>query len=353
MFESIGYLEWMAGRPEAALYDLGTSALRGDRDHGREPLPGPVGDLDDPPAGVTLHTQLAAAYGVDPEQVVVTAGASHADFLAAAAALSEADGRVLVEKPGYEPLVRTPAALGAAVDRFVRPDGYRLDPDRVADAADDGTRLVAVTNRHNPSGRLADRETLAAAAAAARDADARLLVDEAYAAYLEAPTGGGPFGGVTAAGIDGAVVTDTLSKFPGLPELRVGWLVADAGFAETVRRVKHHVPAVADATVALAERVLHAERVAAETRELLRANADLLGEFVADRPALDGEVHTSYAFLDPPTGGDELAAAAGEEGLLVVPGRFFDDAGRVRVSLGRDTEDCAAALGALGAVLDR
>lgn len=355
VFESIGHLEWMAGRPQAALHDLGTTELRSDRGRAGPAVPPPVADRPDPPAGATLHTQLAGVYGVEPERVLVAAGATHANFLAAAAAVDGAEDeapRVLAEKPGYEPLVRTPAALGATVDRFVRPDCH-LDPDRVANALDPATALVSLTNRHNPSGRLADRETLAAVAEAARERDARVLVDEVYAPYVERPVGDGPFGGVTAAGVEGTVVTGSLTKFPGLPELRVGWLVADPAFVEAARRVKRHVPAVSDVSVALARRALHAaDDLAADARDLLVENAALLAAFVEDRPDVDGPADTSFGFLDCGVDGDRVAEAAWQEGVLVVPGRFFGDSGRVRVSLGRTPEDGAAALTRLGAVLD-
>mgnify|MGYP000536634911 CR=1 FL=1 len=65
---------------------------------------------------------------------------------------------------------------------------------------------------------------------------------------------------------------------------------------------------------------------------------------------------------DPPDAGvwkphsvQAVAAAkalAWERGLLVVPGRFFDDPERIRVSLGLPPSEMAAALDALGGVLD-
>jgi aspartate/methionine/tyrosine aminotransferase len=352
VFEPIAHLEWLAGRPEAALHDLGTTGLCGDRDATGPAVPESVAGRPDPPAGVTLHTQLATTYGVEPEQVLVTAGATHADFLAVAAAVAEEeDPRVLVEKPGYEPMVRTPAALGATVDRFLRPE-HRLEPARVEQALTSDTRLVSVTNRHNPSGRLADRETLAAAAAAARERGARLLVDEVYGPYQTDPSGGGPFGGVTAAGLEGAVVTGSLSKFPGLPELRVGWLVADPEFVAAARQVKRHVPAVAGTSVALAQRALYHDDLAEEARDLLAENAALLSAFVAERPDVSGGVHTNFGLLDCGVDGDRLAEAAWAEGVLVVPGRFFGVPEAVRVGLGGSPEDGAAALGRLGDLLD-
>jgi aspartate/methionine/tyrosine aminotransferase len=362
MFPRLDYLEWISGRPEVALYDLGSSAMRGERDHEPEAVPEPLEGLDDPPTGATLETQIAGEYGVEPEQVLVTAGATLANVVAAATALglgpdeeAERKQRVLVEKPAYEPLVKSPAALGAEVDRFLRGDRYSLAVDRVEKATTDWTRLVTVTNRHNPSGALADRETLADLADAVGDAGERLLVDEVYAPYVTDPRDG-PFGGPTAAGLEDAVVTNSLTKFCGLDDVRIGWLVADEAFVERARSVAYHFLGVSDTSRALGKRAFHnADYLTERSRTLLAENGDLLREFLRSRDDVDGFVAqgATFAFLDPQNAdGDELASAAWEDGILVVPGRFFGDDDRVRVSLGRSPSEVGPALDALGEVLD-
>jgi len=374
MFPRLDYIEWIAGRPEVALYDLGSSDLRGDRDHEPTVVPEPLEDLSDPPAGATLETQIAGEYGVHPERVLVTPGASTANFVATAAALypdagtdgdsesEDGDGgddvapTALVEKPGYEPLVEAPRAVGGTTNRFLRPEDedYRLDPDRVAAAIDEHTRLVAVTNRHNPSGRLADRDTLAEAAAAVGDDGARLLVDEVYAPF-GADDGDGAFGGPTAADLDDVVVTGSLTKFFGLGDLSVGWLLADPEFVERARSVLYHLPGNAGPSRALGMRAFHNVGALTERASgLIAENHALLSSFVDAHDAVDAVVPdgSTYAFLDVDgVDGDELTTAAWDEGVLVAPGRFFDDRERVRVSLGRTPDHSAAALDALGGVI--
>jgi len=369
MFPRLDYLEWIAGRPEVALYDLGSSDLRGDRDHEPTVVPDPLEGLSDPPAGATLETQIAGEYGVHPERVLVTPGASTANFVATAAALYPEAGTgdeateagdvsptALVEKPAYEPLVEAPRAVGGTTNRFLRraDDDYRLDPGRIDAAIDDGTRLVTVTNRHNPSGRLADPDVLADAAAAVSDAGARLLVDEVYAPFGEA-AGDGPFGGPTAVDSEGVVVTGSLTKFLGLGDLRVGWVIADPEFVERARSVLYHLPGNAGPSRALGMRAFHnSERLAERARGLVAENHALLASFVDAHDGVDAVVPdgSTYAFLSVDgVDGDELATAAWDEGVLVAPGRFFDDSERVRVSLGRTPDHSAAALDALGGVL--
>jgi len=372
VFPDIAYLSWIEGRPEAVAHDLASSDLRpATRADG--PIPERLAGLE---AGDrSLEAQLAEEYDVAVDEVLVTAGATNANALAFAVAADapastdggptdpdaggtarsdESAGRVLVESPGYEPHVRTPRAFGAVVDRFRRPEGA-LDPARVADAVDPATTLAVVSDRHNPTGVRADRDAVRETAAAVGDAGARLLVDEVYAPFSATPTDGA-FGGPTAAGVDGAVVTGSLTKFHGFGPLRVGWLVGDREFVAAAERVQRHVPSVAAPSTHLARRVLaNHDALAGDRRDRVDRNHRLLAAFVADRDDLHGDVPdgSTYALLaHDALDGDALVDRALANDVLLVPGRFFDRPDAVRVSLGRPTEQVAAALDALGDALD-
>lgn len=357
MFEPMPYLEWIHGRPEAATYDLGSSDLRSERTDGSV-VPPPLQGLSDPDDPPSLEHSLATEYGVDESEVLVTAGATHANFLAAATALSLADGdEVLVERPGYDPLVHTPEGIGAEVTRFMRPadSGYALLPERVRGAVTDATAMVTVTNRHNPTGRLTRRSELADIAAVAVDEDTSLLVDGVYGPYTDDDTGG-PFGGVTAAGLPNTVVTGSFTKFHGLGGLQIGWLIGPEPFVDRAREVRMHVPTVAAPSRALARRFFaHRDGLVADSREHLRQNHELLASFGDGRPDLSGEIAEGCTFglvEHERADGDELTEAAWEAGVLVVPGRFFDESSGIRLSAGRSPEEIEAGLDALGAVLD-
>ena len=354
MFPEIAYLAWIEGRPGAASHDLGSSDLRPVT--GGTVVPAALEGLADP-TETTVEALLADRYDVSAGQVLVTPGASVANLVAAAATLGDG-GTVLVEKPGYEPMWETPRSLGATVDRFLRTreDDWALDPARVAGALHEPVDLVSVTNRHNPSGVSASRDTVAEIAATVRDHDARLLVDEVYGPYGTADDHGRGFGGPTAAGIDGCVTTGSLTKFFGLGGLRIGWLVADEPFVERGRRVLRHLSATAESSRALARRALANHReLAVRSRDLGARNHDLLRQFVAARPDLSGVVANGAPFallFHEGLDGDAVQEAAADHDVLVVPGRFFGAPGGFRVALGRDPAAMARALDALGAALD-
>ncbi|ELZ60681.1 MULTISPECIES: pyridoxal phosphate-dependent aminotransferase [unclassified Haloferax] len=370
-FPGIPYLEWIVDRVDEATHDLATSDLGSSR-RGDDLVPPVLAGRSDPD-DATLSGQLASRYGVSESSVLVTAGATNANFLAACALLELASGddedgdggddssasrpQVLVEKPGYQPLVATSEALGARVDRFVRPPeyDYELEPHRLDGASTDDFAYAIVTNRHNPSGKLTPRAELAEVASAAADAGGYLLVDEVYAPFVD-PAADGPFGGTTASGLDNTVVTGSLTKFYGLGGLRVGWIIGPEEVVERARSASMYLPAVAEPSTKLARRALHhGDEIEAAAREHLSANHDLLATFVADRDELDGRIHAggTFAFLDHASAdGDAVVDAAWDRGVLVVPGRFFDAPESFRISLGGDPEAMETGLEAFGDALD-
>lgn len=370
MFPDIEYLDWITGRPESATHDIGSSDLRRTIPNPDGVVPSELSDLPAPPEDTDLESIIAEGYDVETENVLVTAGATHANFLAVAAAINDTvgrgesddgddqfDPRVLVEKPGYEPLTATPRGLGATVDRFRRPEenDYSLDPGRIAAAMTDETECIVVTNRHNPSGSRAKRETIAEASRVAADNGAHLLVDEVYAPFCE-NADPSVFGGPTGVNLPSTVITNSLTKFHGFGSVRVGWLVADADFVSRAQSIMHHVPAISGPAVALARRALYSEaELAEQSRERIVKNRELLANFVAERDDLAGTASTgcTYGFFQHESAdGDEVAYAAWEEGVLVVPGRFFDDDDKFRLSLGLDTETVREGLTVFGSVLD-
>lgn len=363
MFPRLSHLEWIAGRPDAAIHDLGSSDLRPVESDG-DVVPTALRDLPDASDDATLETLLAAEYGAAPKNVLVTAGTTHANFLAIATAISRSEAEtphVLVEKPTYEPLVETPVALGARANRFVRSADrdYELEHGRVEAAMTDATTLVAATNHHNPSGRITPRTRLAEVNRVAATYGATVLVDETYAPFAaerDPDAKWTPLGGVSGASLSNTVVTNSLNKYYGLGELRIGWLVADEEFVRRARSIKRHVPAVAGPSRHLAARAIsNVETLGRRSRQLATENYALLAEFLAERDDLDGSVSPGCTFAFPAhdrADGDTVAAAAWEAGVLVVPGRFFNASDRFRLSLGGPPDAARAGLDAFGDVLD-
>src|SRR5208282_1535781 len=116
--------------------------------------------------------------GVHPDCVVAAAGTSMANHLAMAAIVDPGD-EVLIEHPAYELLVSAALFLGADVKRFARaPEhAYALDPAAIRRALTSKTKLIVVTNLHNPSSALTPEAVLLEIGGLARSVGAHVLVD--------------------------------------------------------------------------------------------------------------------------------------------------------------------------------
>jgi aspartate/methionine/tyrosine aminotransferase len=294
-----------------------------------------------------LRERIAARYGVSVDQVVSADGTSMANFLAMAALISPGD-EVLIEHPTYEPLLGAASFLGADIKRFERKssEGFRLDPVAVRDAMSDRTRLVVLTNLHNPSGSLARDEELRAIGSLG----ARVLIDEVYldsASQRSAVHLGPEF-----------VITNSLTKVYGLSGLRCGWILAEPELAERMWRlndlfgVNQAHPAERLACIAFD----HLDEVLGDTPAMLERNRATFNAFIAGRDDLDcAPVEHGITAFPRWAGGDtdRVDALLRERyDTAVVPGRWFEMPDHFRVGFGYPAEHFEEALKRLGAALD-
>ena len=333
-----------SGVADCALDDLGATlddlALHGPNAYGYAPL----------------VERIAGRFGVDPACVVTAQGCSFANHLAMAAIVSPGD-EVLVEDPTYALLLSILDYLQADIRRFERrPEaGWALDAETVAAGLNPGTRLVVLTNLHNPTGALADDATIGAVAQAAAKVGALVLVDEVYREQMfrdgNAHTSFRADGNI--------VVTSSLTKAYGLSGLRCGWIFAPEVLAERMRRLNDLYAAT---PVHLAERlgVVAFDRLdalRARAGALIDANRAAYGEILGRHPRLDQAPIDQGTTMFPRLVGEDGDAL--HERLItryetsLVPGRFFGRPDHVRIGLGGDPamtrtglERVAEALGA-------
>lgn len=345
------YMEWAKGRPRPEIDLAGSNLFACSLDD----LPGAHEAVElageSPEGYVPLVESIAARFGVGPENVATGVGCSGANFLALAALVETGDD-VLVEAPGYDPLPAAAVMLGANVLSFERrfEEGWRLDPERIADAMTPRTRVVVVTNPHNPSGVLAGDAELAEVGRIAEKNGGVVLVDEVY---LDLP------GGRPAATISPVFVsTNSLTKAYGLAPLRCGWALASPEITERIRRARDVVdvwsPIPSDRLSVIAFRAI--DSLAERARRLFLANAPLVTSFLLGRAEL--ECVPSRATIAFPRFRDGRDATPfveklfREHGVAVVPGTFFDSPSHFRIAFGGEPAAVARGLAAIGACLD-
>jgi aspartate/methionine/tyrosine aminotransferase len=348
------YMEWAKTRPLARFDLAGSNVLACDLDDldGWRDAMSLSGRNDNGYA--PLIEAIAAQYKVDPSRVTTATGAAGANFQTCAALLEPGD-EVLMERPGYDPLLGAAGLLNARIQRFDRTfeDRYALDPDRVRAGITARTRLIVVTSPHNPSSATAGLDALREVGRIAELARAYVLVDEVYldAAARDCPP--------AATLGDRFISTSSLTKSYGLSSLRCGWAMGAVDVAERIRRARDvidgngSVPAERLATVAFAQ----LDRLRERATSLLAANGRRLRAFLDASPELD--------YVDPGGGTVVFPRVKGvsdttsfanrlfsERYTAVVPGHFFEAPAHFRIGIGGRPETIDAGLNAIRAALD-
>lgn len=320
-------------------------------------LPIGIADLDldgaSHPRYRPLREAIARQYEVSVDQVVSADGTSMANFLAMATLISPGD-EVLMEHPTYELLLGAASFLGARINRFERnpADAFRLDPAIVERRVTDRTKLIVITNLHNPSSALAGEEDLVAVGKLAARVGARVLVDEVYLDSAVPPHRSAVHLGPE------FVCTSSLTKVYGLSGLRCGWILAEPELAERMWRlndlfgVNQAHPAERLACIAFA----HLPEVVRDNPEMLACNRALWNAFVDSRDDVDCMTaeHGITAFPHWHGGDTERLDALLHEqyDTAVVPGRWFEMPEHFRVGFGIPTADFEEAISRLGSALD-
>ena len=348
------YMEWAKLR-SMARYNLAASDLS----HiSLADLPVRIEDLEiTGPGGYgfePLLQRLAATAGVPAECVVHAQGTSMANHLAMAALLEPGD-EVLIEEPTYELLLAAAEYLGAKIRRFPRrfENGFQLDPREVERAISPRTRLIVLTNLHNPTGVRTSDSTLRLVGEIARSLGAHVLVDEVYLeACFDSP-------GQTAYRLgSNFVATGSLTKAYGLSGLRCGWVLAAPALAQRMWRLNDLFGVVAAHPAELLSVIAldQLPKIAARAKELLARNRPLLNKFLESRKDLLTiwpEAGT-IAFPQLTTGPVEPFCQLLREKYetSVVPGRFFEAPEHFRIAIGAETEIVREGLSRVAAALD-
>lgn len=230
------------------------------------------------PDELPARRALAGRHGVDPEQILVTAGAAQAFWLIAHALRPR--WAVVVHPQFTEPEVALRSA-GHPVGRLILhpEDGFRLDPRRVDGRAD----LVMVGNPTNPTSILHPAAGLRGLLREGRI----MVVDEAFMDAVPGETES-----LIGTSMHGLLVVRSLTKTWSIPGVRAGYVVGDAALVARLAAEQSSWPvstpaldAVELSTTprAIAESQAQAQRIARD-RDHFIDELERIGVAVVPRP---------------------------------------------------------------------
>jgi len=296
----------------------------------------------DPFGSIAARRAVAREYArhgldIDPERIILTAGTSEA-YSHLFKLLADAEDEVLVPRPSY-PLFDHLTRLD-----LVRPRPYdleyhgawQIDFASLEGALTARTRAVLVVSPNNPTGSFIRQHEFERLQHICAERSVAIIGDEVFADYVLEPDLAAVAARMASARSALTFALGGLSKSVGLPQLKLGWIVA-AGPSAMVSAALARLEVVCDAYLsvgtpvqaAAAELLGLGAQVRACIQDRVRGNYAHLWRAVTQVPAC--RVLSSdagwYAVLQVPTYEPEEEFALRlltEDGVSVHPGFFFD-----------------------------
>lgn len=301
-----------------------------------------------------LRTNIAATYeGATRRNVLVTVGAIEANYIAIRTMLEPGD-EIIDMQPNYKQIWGIAKNHGLVVKTFsLRPDsGWAPDLDELESKISDRTKLLAICNPNNPTGRILTRAEMERMVELASRHGAWILADEVYrGAERESDEVTPSFFGL----YDKVIAIGSMSKAYGLPGLRLGWVAAPPDSLDQMW-ARHEYIAISASMLSnhLAALALDPEvrpKILARSRKYIRdgfpvfeswANSQS-GAFTVTPPDASAVAFVKYHLDINSTEFSERLLA--ERGVLVVPGDHFDLDHHLRISFGLPHDFLNEALG--------
>ncbi len=282
----------------------------------------------------------------DINDVLITAGAAEANYLALRQLLEPSD-EIVIEKPGWPQAEVMAKAQGAVIKTGFRREtsGWDLDLEELRSLVTPKTKLIFLTNPNNPTGRLLTPDELAEIVDIARSVNAWLIVDEVYAGLEWSAPRPPSIAGLYERGI----TTGSVSKALGLQGLRTGWMICqDKNLimdAVILRENSSEIMNILGEVIAeIALRPERYETALEDARTAGQANLKELNTFIESQPLLN--------WTPPEAGliglarlGNNLDGGFVAKRLLeppyktfLLPGSAYDQPSHIRVGVGGGAE---------------
>lgn len=304
-------------------------------------------------AATALREKIAALHGLDPERIVCGTGSDELLQLLPLIYCRPGDSVVHV-RHGF--MVYPIAARRAGAEPLAAPDAhYTADVDAILATVRNDTRIIFLANPNNPTGSMISAADVARLHGALRP-DVLLVMDQAYAEYLDAAD---PDGGMAlATSASNVLATRTFSKIYGLGGLRVGWATGAPTIISELNRVRAPFP-ISVPALAAAEAAVGDQDFVAECRSRNRAQRTLLADAIGrlgDKGLGAVPSEANFILMTCPESGPLTAGSLyrglAERGFLTrwLPGQGLPNALRISVGTEAETAAVIVALNEIAAV---
>ncbi len=283
-----------------------------------------------------LKTALAGRYGVAPEEIIIGNGSCEL-LIWLSLIMLEPGAEAVFSDPTFLVYEEVTRARGATPVKVPLKD-FANDLDALAAAVTGKTRIVFLTNPHNPTGSYQPYSRVAKLAAKISE-NCLLVLDEAYNEYVEAPDS--QDGLKLRREQPNIVMLRTFSKIYGLCGLRVGYGICSQEVMDAVDKVRQpfNVNMLAQAA---ALRSLGLEARLQERRARNRDGRRQLYDGLAALGVTNIPTQSNFMLVDVgelSVPADDVPEELMRRGVIVRPGRPLACPGYIRVSVGTEEEN--------------
>ncbi|MDI6732533.1 MAG: aminotransferase class I/II-fold pyridoxal phosphate-dependent enzyme [Planctomycetota bacterium] len=305
------------------------------------------GDEKDAYGSIRLKTVLAQYYDVKPENIALIAGANMAVYMVCAVLLKPSD-EIIIESPCYEPFRRAAQSINAIKIKYLPrrlSNNFQPDPAELKKLISPRTKLILLSNLHNPSGVKLDDRVANDLIKVIDKSGVYMAIDEVYRDFLfiqnKVKSKPDPMFKMHPR----LITLSSLTKVYGLGYMRTGWLMAEPNLIYRFSRAYDYMSAC-DAYAAQMISLFclqHINHLVERSREIVGKNLEIVKDWVTKQ--IENELALKWVppdagiicFIKLPCGINSFRFNQylyKYYDTVVTPGEYFMMPGYIRLSFG-------------------
>ena len=279
----------------------------------------------------------------NPDNIIVTVGASEALYMCAQAFIEKGD-EVLLPNPSflsYEACVNLADGKVTPVECSMENE-FKLQASDVEEKINENTKAIILNSPSNPTGAVMEKEDIKAIADLSMDKNFLIISDEIYEKIIYGKNHYSP-----AKWSDNVITLNGFSKTYAMTGLRIGYLTANEDLCEELLKI--HQYNIACATTTSQRGALEALRGPQDEVNKMVAEFQRRRDLIVER--LNGmgyeTVNAEGAFyVFPKIEDEDFVQKAAKAGVITVPGAAFGSNGKghVRMSYANSYENIEKAM---------
>ncbi|MGB8217043.1 MAG: pyridoxal phosphate-dependent aminotransferase [Candidatus Methanoperedens sp.] len=287
-------------------------------------------------------------FTVEPNEIIVTSGASEALHLALQSLVDKGD-EVLVPDPGFVSYAPLTKMAGGKVMGIPLGEELTLTPEAVNESITPKTVALIFNSPSNPTGTVQTKQEIKELAGIAEDNDITIISDEVYEHFIYEGEHVSP-----ALFTDKVITINAVSKTYAMTGWRIGYAAARKEYIEQMLKIHQYIQACANsiAQKAALAAIEGPQECVGEMRESFRARRDILMDGFASMGVKCVKPQGAfYAF--PEVTDEDAPQKLLEKGVIVTPGSAFGENGKghIRISYAVSEGNLRRAIGVMERVL--